>query len=55
MSRRQKAPKGIFTGASDDQIELNANPLLGIGYIVAPSRMSGYMKYSTQIYSIYLK
>lgn len=55
MSRWQKAPKGIFTGASDDQIELNANPLLEIDYIVAPPRMSCYMKYSTQIYSIYLK
>lgn len=54
-ARRFKAPRGIFTGASDNSEELNADPSLEIDYIVAPPRMAYYMEYSTRIYSVYLK
>ena len=54
-ARRWKAPNRTFTGASDDSIELNANPALKIDYIVVPPRMSCYMEYSTRIYNVYLK
>ncbi len=54
-SRRWKAPNRTFTGTSDDSTQLNVNPALEIGYIVAPPQMALYMDYSTRIYSIYLK
>ncbi len=54
-SRIWKAPNRTFTGISDDSTELNFNPALEIGYIVAPPQMTLYMEYSTKIYSIYLK
>ena len=53
--RRRKAPGGIFTGESYDSKELEENPSLAISYLVAPPRMGLYMKYSTQIYNIYLR
>ena len=53
--RRWKAPNKKFTGSSNDSTALDADPSLEIDYIVAPPRMSYYMKYSTQIYGIYLK
>jgi len=42
-------------GKSYDLNELKKNPHLAIDYIVAKPRMALYMKYSTRIYSIYLK
>lgn len=53
--RRAKAPGRRFTGASDDSSELCSDPGLELSYIVAPPRMAYYMKYSIQIYNIYLK
>ena len=44
-----------FHGSSYDASELASNPDLAIDYIAAPPRMSLYMKYSTRIYSVYLK
>lgn len=44
-----------FTGKTYDAQKLKENPNLEIDYIIAPPRMSYYMKYSTQIYNIYLK
>lgn len=44
-----------FLGSSIDKVELNKNHNLKLDYIVAPPRMSLYMKYSTDIYNIYLK
>ncbi len=35
--------------------ELKNNPHLALSFIIAPPRMSYYMKYSTKIYNIYLK
>ena len=53
--RRSKLGKQEFFGSSDDAVQLTANPLLAIDYIVAPPRMAYYMEYSTKIYNIYLK
>ena len=44
-----------FIGKSIDDQELKENPLLELDYITAPPRMKCYMKYSTEIYQIYLK
>ena len=54
-NRIRMAPKNEFTGESYNDIELKKNPSLKLDYIVAPPRMSYYMKYSTKIYNIYLK
>jgi len=53
--RKRKALKNEFVGESYNDIELKKNPNLKLDYIVAPPRMSHYMKYSTGIYNIYLK
>ena len=53
--RRYKAPKRTFTGKSYITTELNGDPALELDYIVAVPRMALYMKYSTDIYKIYLK
>ena len=42
-------------GKSYDLNELRESPKLAIDYIVAKPRMALYMKYSTKIYSIYLR
>jgi len=53
--RRRNAPGGVFTGKSYNAKELAENPSLEIDYLVAPPRMGLYMRYSTQIYNIYLR
>ncbi len=55
IERKRKAPNQVFTGSSYDDIALKKNPNLELTYIVAPPRMAYYMKYSTNIYNIYLK
>lgn len=55
IERKRKAPNQIFTGSSYNDIELTKNKGLELTYIVAPPRMAYYMKYSTNIYNIYLK
>jgi len=55
IERLKKAPNNKFTGISYDDIALKKNADLELGYIVAPPRMSYYMKYSTNIYNVYLK
>ena len=52
--RKSKIKYG-FTGKSYNDIELKNNAKLELDYIVAPPRMKYYMKYSTNIYNIYLK
>ena len=44
-----------FIGGSYDKEELNQNHNLKLDYIVATPRMNLYMRYSTNIYNIYLK
>lgn len=53
--RLQNGPDREFSGSSNDNEEVKANPALAIDYIVAPPRMACYMEYSTRIYNIYLK
>lgn len=53
--RKQKAPRGFFTGSSYNANELKANSALSIDYVVAPPRMALYIEYSTRIYEIYLR
>ena len=44
-----------FSGKSYDNTKLTSDPSLELDYIVATPRMSLYMRYSTDIYKIYLK
>ena len=53
--RKRHAPGRTFHGASSNAIALAADSGLEVSYITAVPRMSYYMKYSTQIYDIYLK
>lgn len=58
--RRHKAVRGEdgkyhFASTSFDANALNADPALGLSYIVAPPRMQRYLDVSTQIYKTYLK
>lgn len=55
FTRKLKAPRQTFTGPSYDNTALQKNNDLELSYIVAPPRMSYYMKYSANIYNIYLK
>ncbi len=53
--RRYKAPKRQFIGKSYNNTELISNHSLELDYITATPRMALYMKYSTEIYAVYLK
>lgn len=53
--RRRLARNHVFEGKSFDDTELRKNPSLELDYIIATPRMAYYMKYSTDIYNIYLK
>lgn len=53
--RRRNNNYKSFTGKSYDDNELKNNKNLELSYIAAPPQMKKYMKYSTDIYKIYLK
>ncbi|MCD8205856.1 MAG: DNA methylase [Clostridia bacterium] len=53
--RRKAAPGQKLIGESFDSEMLAENPVLSASYIVAKPRMAFYIKYSTDIYKIYLK
>lgn len=53
--REKISPSGKLQGESYDYNRLRKEPELAVSYLVAPPRMAEYMKYSTKIYSIYLK
>jgi len=53
--RRKHTTNGRFTGKSFDEKELEKNKDLELDYIVACPRMRYYMKYSNDIYKVYLK
>ena len=53
--RRKNNNYRKFTGKSYINSELKNNKSLELDYIVAPPRMKLYMKYSAEIYNIYLK
>ena len=55
IERRKKIRNKKFDGKSYDKLELINNSNLEFDYIVAVPRMSLYVKYSTEIYNIYLK
>lgn len=55
IERKRTAPNQSFTGTSYDDIALKKNDDLELSYIIAPPRMSHYMKYSSNIYNVYLK
>ena len=44
-----------FTSKSSNDIDLKKDKTLELDYIIAPPRMAYYMKYSTDIYNVYLK
>ena len=52
--RQETAPGHKFIGQSFHSDKLS-DPSVALAYITAPPRMSLYMKYSTQIYQIYLR
>ena len=53
--RRRRAPGRQFRDKSWRNEELKVDPSLAVSYLVAPPRMAHYMKWSTQIYQIYLR
>ncbi|MGN0136826.1 Y-family DNA polymerase [Anaerotignum sp.] len=53
--RKRKIPAKIFRDTSYDKEALQKDPSLEISYITAVPRMAHYMKYSAEIYEIYLK
>ena len=55
QERKRKAFNNTFEGNSHDNEELKNNPNLELSIIIAPPRMHHYMKYSTDIYNVYLK
>ena len=55
QERSQKLPKRLFEGSSCFSDELKEHPELSVTYVTAKPRMALYMKYSTQIYDIYLR
>lgn len=53
--RRKQLPTKEFSGSSYNDLELKTNNNLKIDYIMAKPRMAHYMKYSAEIYNVYLK
>lgn len=53
--RTSKAPGRRLEGSSCFASKLQADPSLALDLIIARPRMSYYMRYSTRIYSIYMK
>lgn len=55
FKRRLKANNNKFIGKSYDDTKLEDNNSLKLDFIIAKPRMAYYMKYSTDIYNVYLK
>ena len=55
VERKIWAKGHVFEGKSSDAKELDSNYNIELDYIIAKPRMAYYMKYSTDIYNIYLK
>ena len=53
--RRSRTKNGSFSGSSDSDRELKADPTLELSYIIAPPHMAKYMEVSAKIYGIYLR
>lgn len=54
-NRKKNIYNHKFSGKSYNDLELKNNKTLELDYIAAPPRMNLYMKYSTDIYNVYLK
>lgn len=54
-ARQAVAPERQLSGESYDNVELIDNSSLALTYITATPRMALYVKYSTDIYKVYLK
>jgi len=52
---RKKKIRGNFKKESYFDEEVQNDPYIGLSYYVAPPRMATYMKYSSQIYNVYLR
>jgi len=52
--KRKAGTKKLLKGVYDIQ-EIEKNPFVALDFVIAPPRMSHYMKWSTFIYQIYLK
>lgn len=55
INRKLNAPRHILDGKSFEDKELKNHPEYELDYIIAPPQMNKYMKYSIEIYNIYLK
>ena len=54
-TRKFNTPGHVLKGKSYLYDELNDHPEYEVDYIIAPPQMNKYMKYSTEIYNVYLK
>ena len=56
INRERKAKiRSNFIGESFNDIELKKIPKKKLSFIIAPPKMADYLKWSSEIYSIYLK
>ena len=55
LKRKKKNNNKDFISKSHDDNKLKLNPSIAIDYIVAKPRMSLYLKYSSEIYNVYLE
>ena len=55
QARRLNAPGRKLGAPETDNLKVQSDPSVALGYITAPPRMALYMKVSSQIYSIYLR
>ena len=53
--RLRQLPGHKFLGKSCSAVDLGRHPELELDYVIAPPRMAHYIKYSTEIYAVYLK
>ena len=53
--RRSQAPGHKLGDPSSDNLVVESDPTVALGYIVAPPQMAHYMEVSSKIYAIYLK
>ena len=53
--RRSQAPGHKLGDPSSDNLLVQSNPAVALGYITAPPQMAHYMEVSSKIYAIYLK
>ena len=53
--RKSLAPGKRLLGSSWDDEELKSNDRMAVDYIVAAPRMAHYIKWSTRVYSVYLR